>query len=77
MAENFLGIAGPAGMPAPVVERLNAVMAEVMADATITRRMDDLGVAGRRMSAAEFTRFVSVQVTEWAPALRASGAKLN
>ena len=77
VAENFLGIAGPAGMPAPVVERLNAVMAEVMADATITRRMDDLGVAGRRMSAAEFTRFVSDQVTEWAPAVRASGAKLN
>ena len=77
VAENFLGVAGPAGLPAPVVERLNAVMAEVMADATITRRMEDLGVAGRRMSSADFTRFVSDQVTEWAPAVRASGAKLN
>ena len=77
VAENFLGIAGPAGLPPAVIERINGAMAEVLADATVMRRLDDLGVSGRKMSPAEFTRFVQDQVTDWAPAVRASGAKLN
>jgi tripartite-type tricarboxylate transporter receptor subunit TctC len=77
VAENFLGISGPAGLPAPVADRLHSAMAEVLADATVHKRLDDLAVAGKRMSIAEFTAFVQVQVGEWAPAVRASGAKLN
>jgi len=36
-----------------------------------------MAVAGRKMTPAEFTKFVSDQVTEWAPAVKGSGAKLN
>ena len=39
--------------------------------------MEDLGVGGRKMSAAEFTAFVQKQVNEWAPEVMASGAKLD
>ena len=77
VADNFLGISGPAGLPKPVVDRLNAVMADVLANPTMIKRLEDLGVTGRKMSPAEFTRFVQDQVTEWAPAVKASGAKLN
>ena len=75
VADNFLGISGPAGLPKPVVDRLNAVMADVLANPTMIKRLEDLGVTGRKMSPAEFTRFVQDQVTEWAPAVKASGAK--
>lgn len=34
-------------------------------------------VTGRKMSPAEFTKFVQAEVTEWGPAVKASGAKLN
>jgi len=77
VAENFLGISGPAGLPPAVIARLNAGMADVLSDATVGKRLEDLAVAGRRMTSAEFTAFVQNQVTEWAPAVRASGAKLN
>ena len=77
VAENFLGVSGPAGLPAAVVQRLHAAMLEVLADATVSKRLEDLGVAGRKMSPAEFTAFVQNQVNDWQGPVRASGAKLN
>ncbi len=77
VAENFLGLSGPAGLPAAVVTRLHAAMAEVLADPTVIKRLDDLAIAGRRMSPAEFTAFVQNQVNDWRGPVRASGAKLN
>ena len=77
VAENFLGVTGPAGLPAAVVQRLHTAMLEVLADATVIKRLEDLGVAGRKMSPAEFTDFVQNQVNDWAGPVKASGAKLN
>jgi len=77
VAENFLGVSGPAGLPPAVATRLHAAMVEVLADPLVVKRLDDLGVAGRRMSPAEFTAFVQNQVNEWTEPVKASGAKLN
>ena len=77
VAENFLGVSGPAGLPPAVVTRLHAAMSEALADPVVTKRLEDLGVAGRRMSPAEFTAFVQNQVNEWSEPVKASGAKLN
>jgi len=77
LAENFLGVSAPANLPRPVSDRLYNAMSEVMANPLVQKRMEEMAVAGRKMSPAEFTKFVSDQVTEWAPAVKASGAKLN
>ncbi len=77
VAENFLGVSGPAGLPQAVVARLHAAMGEVLADPVVIKRLEDLGVAGRKMSHAEFTAFVQNQVNDWQGPVRASGAKLN
>ena len=77
VAENFLGVSGPAGLPQPIVQRLHAAMTKVLADPVVMKRLEDLGVYGRAMSSAEFTAFVRNQVDEWQGPVRASGAKLN
>ena len=77
VAENFLGVSGPAGLPQPIVQRLHAAMTKVLADPVVIKRLEDLGVYGRAMSSAEFTAFVRNQVDEWQGPVRASGAKLN
>ena len=77
VAENFLGVSGPAGIPKAVVDKVHAAMLEVLASPVIVKRMEDLGVGGRKMSVVEFTAFVQNQVNEWAPAVKASGAKLD
>jgi tripartite-type tricarboxylate transporter receptor subunit TctC len=77
VAENFLGVSGPAGLPPAIVTRLHSAMAEVLADATVMKRLEELGIAGRKMSPAEFGAFVQNQVNEWTGPVKASGAKLN
>ena len=78
IAENFLGISGPAGIPQPIVNRLHAAVSEVFADPKIVQRLEqDLGVTPGKMTPAQFQKFVADQVREWEPPVRASGAKLN
>ena len=77
LAENFFGLSGPAGLPKPIVDRLNTAMTEVLAMPDVQKKLEDFGVALRRMSTAEFQDFVAKQVADWAPAVKASGATLN
>ncbi len=77
VAENFLGISAPAGLAREVTDKIHAAMAEIITRADVVRKLDDLGISPRAMSPAEFTAFVANQVNAWAPAVKASGAKLN
>jgi tripartite-type tricarboxylate transporter receptor subunit TctC len=77
VAENFLGVSGPAGLPRPVVERLHAAMKKSLANPTVQQRLADLGVQGRDMTPEQFTAFVANQVKEWYQPVKDSGAKLN
>jgi len=77
VAENFLGLSGPAGLPRPVVERLHAALKKSLANPTVAQRLGELGVQGRDMSPEEFTAFVASQVKDWYQPVKDSGAKLN
>ena len=77
VAENFLGVSGPAGLPRPIVERLHAAMKKSLANPAVQQRLADLGVQGREMKPEEFTAFVANQVKEWYQPVKDSGAKLN
>ena len=77
LAENFFGVSGPANMPKPVVDKIHAAVAEVLAMPDVAKTLAEFGVAMRKMSTAEFSDFVGKQVADWAPAVKASGATLN
>ncbi len=77
VAENFLGVSAPAGLPRPIVERLHAAMKKSLANPTVLQRLADLGVQGREMTPEEFTRFVADQVKDWHQPVKDSGARLN
>jgi len=77
VAENFLGVSGPAGLPRPVVERLHAAMKKSLANPTVQQRLADLGVQGRDMTPEQFNAFVAEQVKDWYQPVKDSGAKLN
>lgn len=77
LADNFLGVSAPAGVPKEIVDKVNTAVAEVVARPDVAKRLADLGVSTDKMSPAEFTKFVTDQVTEWAPEVKASGARLN
>jgi tripartite-type tricarboxylate transporter receptor subunit TctC len=77
VAENFVGISGPANMPAGAAATLNAAVGEVLSEPAIVQRLEEWGFLVSKMSPAAFTAFVQKQVTEFQPAVKASGAKLN
>ena len=60
-----------------IPEQAMRIAAEVLARPDIVKRLEDMGVALTKMSQPEFDTFVAKQVAEWAPAVKASGAKLN
>jgi tripartite-type tricarboxylate transporter receptor subunit TctC len=77
VAENFLGISGPAALPRGVVARLHAASKRALADPTVAQRLADLGVQTRDMTPEQFTAFVAAQVKDWYQPVKDSGAKLN
>jgi tripartite-type tricarboxylate transporter receptor subunit TctC len=74
--ENFFGLSGPAKMPAEMVQRLNAACNEVLVQAEVRRKMEELGLALAPGTPAEFTAFVKGQVGQLAPVVKAAGVKL-
>jgi tripartite-type tricarboxylate transporter receptor subunit TctC len=77
VAENFLGISGPAALPPGIAARLYAASKRALADPKVVQRLADLGVQTRGMSPEQFTAFVAAQVNDWRQPVKDSGAKLN
>jgi tripartite-type tricarboxylate transporter receptor subunit TctC len=73
LAENWLGLSGPAGLPAPIVATLHAEMAAALALPAVKQRWDDLGIAVRPMTQPDFTAFVAEEVRTVGGAVRALG----
>jgi tripartite-type tricarboxylate transporter receptor subunit TctC len=77
IAENFFGLSGPAGLPAPIVAAMHKHVATALQDAKVVKTLEDGGTALRPMTVKEFQDFVAKQVAEWSPAVKASGARLG
>ena len=77
VAENFFGVSAPAGLPRPIAEKMHAAVMAALDDPKVRKNFEDAGIDSRRMTIDEFSAFVTRQVTDWAPAVKASGAKLN
>ncbi len=77
IAENFFGLSGPAGLPAPIVAAMHKHVTTALQDAKVVKTLEDGGTALRPMSVKEFQEFVAKQVADWSPAVKASGARLG
>jgi tripartite-type tricarboxylate transporter receptor subunit TctC len=74
---NWYALLGPRGLPAPVIERLNAAMRATLADAEVVAHLARHGVEPTPSSPAELARFIRDETAKWAPIVRASGATAN
>ena len=77
VAENFIGVSAPAGVPEAVQKSLHGAIQDSLDDPAFGKRLSELGLTVRKMSQADFGAFVQGQIRGWEPAVRASGAKLN
>jgi tripartite-type tricarboxylate transporter receptor subunit TctC len=76
-SSSWFALSGPAGMPAPIVDRLHRETMAVINTPDVRTRFAELGGTPGDMSPAEFTRFVAEEVERWAPVVRASGARVD
>lgn len=75
LAENYFGVSGPAGLPKEVTDRLAKALADIVADPAIVKRFDELGLHTVKMGSGEFGAFVTKQISDWAPAIKAADVK--
>jgi tripartite-type tricarboxylate transporter receptor subunit TctC len=74
---NWFGFFAPAGVPAAILERLNAEMNRALEAPDMKERYAQLGLEGRRNTLAEFAVFVKSEIPKWARAVKDSGAKAD
>jgi tripartite-type tricarboxylate transporter receptor subunit TctC len=62
---SWFGLLGPAGMPEPIVTRLNTEIANVLAQADIQRRLQVLGNVPAASSPAAFAALIADTIVKW------------
>lgn len=73
----LLYMLGPAGMPAPVVQRLNAAFNEVLALPRIRERFREMGMAASGGTPEELSQVIAEGRTKWRSVIERAGVKLD
>ncbi len=71
----WIGLWGPPGMPADVVDKINKDVNRALANPELNDRLVSLGTLPMSMSSAEFTQFIRAEVEDTARVLKAAGIK--
>jgi tripartite-type tricarboxylate transporter receptor subunit TctC len=77
VASNWFGLSGPAGIPAPVAERLNQALVAGLNKPEVAERLRDLGAEPNRMTRAEYTVMVGSEIRRWADVVNSAGIKAD
>lgn len=68
------GIFGPAGMPKPIVDKLNLELQEVLADKEVQKSLSQLGFeTWPTKTPEEFTKYVADQLAHWSTLVKQAG----
>lgn len=73
----WYGIFGPAGMPAPVVSRLNAQMKDALANAEFSKHIEVLGMEPAGGTPQDLREWVVSELARWTKVVRDAGIKVQ
>ena len=71
------GLAGPAGMPKDIVEKLHAATTQVLADPEVQERFKNMGLIITPMTTQQFNDFTVAELAKWTKIVKDSGASAN
>ncbi len=73
----WFGLMAPAGTPAPVVAKLHAETAKILARADVREKFGALGMEVIGNTPAEFADVIKAEIPVWAKVIKASGVKVT
>ena len=73
----WIGLAAPAGTPAPILDKLNAEIRKMLGDPAVKARFQQLAFEPVGDSRKEFTEFVRNEIRKWTKVVKESGATIN
>ena len=76
-ADSWLAIFGPAGIPEPVVAKLNQEIAAALNDPPIRERLAGIGLEVVASSPAQLNAMLPGEVKKWGEAVKRSGARVD
>ena len=76
-AVQWYGIVGPAKMPAPIVERLNAEINKAISTPELRERFSGEALEPMPMTSAEFAAFIAAEVDRWTKLVRERNIEIN
>ncbi|MCC7426924.1 MAG: tripartite tricarboxylate transporter substrate binding protein [Alphaproteobacteria bacterium] len=72
-ATSWFGISAPAGLPAPIAERLSRELRAVLKLPPVATRLGELGFIPRELSPAEYQAFVRAELAKWRDVVAKAG----
>jgi tripartite-type tricarboxylate transporter receptor subunit TctC len=76
-ASAWFGIGAPRGTPAAIVEKVNRVVNQALADPRVQAQLADLGGVPLAGTPEEFGKVMADETEKWAKAVRFSGASID
>jgi tripartite-type tricarboxylate transporter receptor subunit TctC len=74
---SWTGLAGPAGMPKPVLERLNAEVRRAVAAPGVKSKLESMGGEARATTSDEMRALVASQLATWTRLAREAHISLD
>lgn len=77
VATVWFALSGPAGMPADIVNRLNSEVRRLLQLPDVRERLRSEGIEPGTLDVKAFNAFIAAEIEQWAPVVRASGARAD
>jgi tripartite-type tricarboxylate transporter receptor subunit TctC len=75
--DSWLGLLGPAGIPVPTLERINAAVGTLLKDPVILDRLAKQGIEPQALSRDAFNELLRADLVKMAKVVKASGARID
>jgi tripartite-type tricarboxylate transporter receptor subunit TctC len=73
----WYGVLGPSRLPAPIVTRLSAEIAKVVAAPEMREKLIALGIESVGSTPEQFTEHLKSEIARWAPVIHKAGLKVE
>jgi len=77
LIENWYGMIAPAGTPPPIIDRLNRVATEAMADPAVKEKLADQGLALVPQTPEQFRAYIASETARWAKVIKDAGVETS